>query len=60
MPLHTWKKEYKFKLVSKLIQNALAHMEKRLEFLENFKIRIGEVFTELIGDLNEFNNKTND
>lgn len=34
--------------------------DKRLEFLENFKIRIGEVFTELIGDLNEFNNKTND
>ncbi|MBA7467090.1 hypothetical protein ES707_02286 [subsurface metagenome] len=34
--------------------------DKRLEFLENFKIRIGEVFTELIGDLNEFDNKTND
>lgn len=34
--------------------------DKRLEFLENFKIRIGEVFTELIGDLNKFNNKTND
>ena len=34
--------------------------DKRLEFLGNFKIRIEEVFTELIGDLNEFNNKTND
>ena len=31
--------------------------DKRLEFLENFKERIKEAFTELIGDLNEFNNK---
>ncbi|KKN14076.1 hypothetical protein LCGC14_0999710, partial [marine sediment metagenome] len=34
--------------------------DKRLEYLENFKKRIEEAFTELIGDLNEFNNETND
>jgi len=34
--------------------------DKRLEFLENLKKRIEEAFTALIGDLNEFNNETND
>ncbi len=34
--------------------------DKRLEFLENFKIRIEEVFTELIGDLNKFDNEIDD
>jgi len=34
--------------------------DKRLEFLENVKVRIKKVFTGLIGDLNEFNNEIDD
>lgn len=34
--------------------------DKRLKFLDKFKERIAKVFTKLIDDLNEFNNKIND
>lgn len=34
--------------------------DKRLKFLDKFKKRIAKTFIKLIGDLNEFNNKTND
>ena len=34
--------------------------DKRLEFLEKFKKKIEKAFTKLIGNLNKFNNETND
>ena len=52
-------KEETFKL-SEILDKIEIKEDKRLEFLDEFKIRIEEAFTELIGDLNEFNNETND
>ena len=52
-------KEEAFRLTEKLDKIEIKE-DNRLEFLGKFKIRIEEVFTELIGDLNEFNNETND
>ncbi len=52
-------KEEAFRLTEKLDKIEIKE-DKRLEFLGKFKIRIEEVITELIGDLNEFNNEIDD
>ena len=52
-------KEETFKLTEDLDKLEVKE-DKRLEFLEKLKKRIEDVFTELIGDLSEFNNETND
>lgn len=52
-------KEEVFELTEEL--NKLEVKEdKRLKFLDKFRKRIAKVFTKLIDDLNEFNNKIND
>lgn len=52
-------KEKTFRLTEKL-DKIEVKKDKRVEFLDNFKERIEEAFSELIGDLNEFNDKDDD
>lgn len=54
------KAEEKALKLTKEIDKLEIKEDKRLEFLEKYKIRIEEVFSELVEDLNKFNKKIND